>query len=350
MSGMRFAVVLSALAMAFGSMVGGVEVERTATVQKSWSLTALTFGDLYSIPRNHLPEADGDSGGWIRRIYVTFEKTFTETLAMRFRLEGNHSGVFTSPDFDDFDVDFKDVYLRWSIGRQQLFFGLTPAPTFDLFDKTWGYRHLERSPQDVQGLPSRDNGILAHGPLTRSGQWRYRAMIGSGAERGKETGEGQKLMGAFTWENERGWLVDLYADTQRLPGPTDRTTFQLFGAYRRTNSRFGLQYTYQDREEDPRLEVGSAYGIFDLSPRFSLVGRIDHLFAPSPKGNDIPYLPFSPDARANLLIAAVEWRPNRYVSLLPNVESIFYGDSSGGQQPENDLLLRLTFYFHIPGS
>ncbi len=335
--------------MSIGRAAVGEQAARTES-QKSYALSALAFGDLYDIPRNHLPDADGDTSGWIRRIYLTFDNTFSDRFFTRFRLEGNQDGNFTSPDFDEFDVDFKDVYLRWSIERHRLYFGLSPTPTFDLFDRVWGYRHLERSPLDVQGLPSRDNGIAAHGPLTQGDRWKYRAMIGSGADFGKETGEGQKLMGAITWENEGGWLVDVYADHQRLPGATDRTTFQVFGAYRQANSRFGLQYAYQDRQEDPRLELASAFGVVDLSPKVSLIGRIDHLFAPSPRGDDTPYLPFSPDAKADLLIAALEWRLNQYVSLLPNVESILYDDSSAGQQPEDDLLLRLTFYFHIPGS
>jgi hypothetical protein len=246
-----------------------------------------------------------------------------------------------------FTADFKDVYLQWSVARQNILVGLSWAPTFDLIERIWGYRHLERTPLDVQGVPSRDTGIAANGPLNQSGRLRYRAMLGTGADFGKETGEGQKFMGAITWGGAKsGWLFDVYGDFQELPESTDRRTFQVFSAYQGEGGRLGLQYTYQDREEDPRLELASTFGVVDLSPKVSFVGRVDRLFAPSPKGNDIDYLPFDPNAKATLFIAGVEFRLHRYVSLMPNVEFILYDEPDNGVKPKNDFLIRLTFYFH----
>lgn len=303
----------------------------------------LAFGDIYTVPGNHLPEADGDVGAWIRRIYVTGDYTWSSKLFTRLRIEANQEGDFLGHAIT---ADFKDVFLRWSIGRHDLIFGLSFTPTFDLVEEVWGYRHLERTPLDVQGEPSRDTGVAAHGPLNESGRLRYRAMWGTGAEFGRETGEGNKFMGAVSLGGDRGWLFDVYGDFQELPEATDKTTFQIFTAHRGERSRFGFLYHYQDREEDPRLELASAFGVVDLSPSTRLIGRVDRLFAPSPKGNDIDYLPFDPTTEATLLIAALEFRVHRYLSLIPNVEVILYDDPETGETPKNDFFIRLTVYFH----
>jgi hypothetical protein len=70
------------------------------------------------------------------------------------------------------------------------------------------------------------------------------------------------------------------------------------------------------------------------------------LLTPSPKGNDIDYLPFDPNSKATLFIAGFEWRPCGYFALNPNLETILYDRDDQGNRPKNDLLLRLTFYVH----
>ena len=328
--------------------LGESDAQTSAGAEKSdepspFALGFLAFGDFYAVPSNHLPEADGDIGAWIRRVYLTFDYTWSPRLFTRLRFEANQDGDFVNHGFT---VDFKDVYLQWSVGRQNILVGLVPSPTFDIQDRIWGYRHLEKTPLDLQGVPSRDNGIAANGPINQSGRLRYRAMFGSGANFGKETGEGEKFMGAVTWGGERGWLFDVYGDFQELPDATDRTSLQVFSVYRGGDGRLGLQYFYQDREDDPRLELASAYGVVDLSPTVTFVGRIDRLMTPSIKGNDIDYLPFDPNAKATLFIAGVEFRLHRYVSLMPNVEFIIYDEPDSVEKPKNDFFIRLTFYFH----
>lgn len=342
-----WAVLLWVVAMATVSMANAEDRGDTVTpgFDLPFKVHFLAFGDVYHVKSHHLPHADGTNDLWFRRLYLTFDKKFNDALAARLRFEGNQDGDFIN---DDLTAKFKDVYLRWSVGRHQVFFGLSPTPVQDLTERVWGYRHLEKTPLDLQGLPARGNGIAAHGSLTGGDKLKYRLMLDSGADFGTETGEGQKLQTAITWGGDRGWLVDVYGDHQRLSGETDRTTFQVFTAYRTRRGRVALQYAYQDRQDDPRLELASTFGVVELTPKIVLVGRVDRLLAPSPKGNDIDYLPFSPRSKATLLIAATELRFNEIFSLMPNVETIFYDHpTDGGPRPEDDLLLRLTFYVHL---
>ncbi len=345
----RGAILLLFGLLTFGVVASADETEQTSPHPETgkevrWlAIGFLTFGDLYAVGSHHLPEAEGDVGFWVRRVYLTFDATLSKHFLARLRFEANQEGDFQGSAFT---VDLKDVYLRWSIGRHRLFAGLSPSPTFSFIEEVWGLRYLEKTPLDLQGIPSRDTGIAAHGPLFLDGWVSYRAMVGSGNDFGKETGEGQRLMGAVTLGEDRAWTLDVYLDSQELPGATDRTTYQVFGAYRHPGGRVGVQYSYQDREEDPRLEVASAFGLVELSRKVGLLARVDRLLEPSPKGNDIPYLPFDPTARATLLIGGVELRLHRFFKLTPNVEVILYDNPAEGEKPKDDFLARLTYYLH----
>jgi len=321
---------------------GAPQAEEAATsTTPSFTFNGLVFGDIYGVPSHHLPEADGSAGAWIRRIYLTADTEINDYLFGRFRVEINQSGEFESYSFHG---DFKDVYLGVEIREQRVLFGLSFTPTFDLVEQTWGLRYLEKTPLDLQKVASRHTGISAQGPLNQSGTLRYRAMIGAGINFGNESGDGSKFMLALTWLPTPAWTVDLYGDYEFLEGPTDRSTWQGFVAYKVDSGRFGFLYSNQDRQEDPPLELASFFGVRKLTDRVSLVGRVDRLIKPSPSGNDIDYLPFDPTAPATLFIAGVEVNAYRGLLVTPNAEIIAYDRNDAGERPETDVVLRLTMF------
>jgi hypothetical protein len=304
----------------------------------------LLFGDGYYVVSNHLEDDEGAAGLVLRRGYLTFNADFSENLFGRLRFEVNQSGEFETYTFD---VDFKDLYLQWKVGKQHLLFGLSPSPTFDLIEEIWGLRYLARTPMDMQGVASRDTGIAANGPLNASGTLSYRAMVGAGTEFGNETGEGPKFMGALTWKPSSRWTVDLYADYEKLPGPKDQSTLQAFVSHEADGFRWGAQYSHQDRQEDPPLELASAYVVGRAKKSINLIGRVDRLIQPSPAGNNISYIPFDPSAPATFFIGGVEFRLNRHLLVTLNTIVIAYDHNDQGVRPNTDFYLRLTFYLNL---
>ena len=84
-------------------------------------------------------------------------------------------------------------------------------------------------------------------------------------------------MGALTWQPSPKWTVEAYTDYERLPDSTDHRTIQGFVAYQTDQLRWSVLYSYQDREDDPPLEVASAFIVHRLGRRTSVVGRVDRL-------------------------------------------------------------------------
>jgi hypothetical protein len=304
----------------------------------------LLFGDMYYIPTHHLEDGQGAMGAVLRRGYLTFDTEFGKRWFGRLRFELNQSGEFETYDFE---IDFKDLYLGLKAGRQKITFGLSPPPTFDLIESHWGLRYLVRTPMDLQGVASRDFGIAAKGPINKAETFVYRAMVGSGINFGTESDDGWHWAGALSWKPAPEWVFDVYLDYERLPGPGDRATFQLFTGYKTERLRWGLQYSNQDRQDDPRLQLASGYIIGQVIGKSSLIGRIDRIIEPSPKGNNISYIPFDPDSKATSFNAGWEFPLTNYLLLTPNVIFIHYDENDSGTRPENDLHLRLTLFLDL---
>jgi hypothetical protein len=301
----------------------------------------LLFGDLYHVPSHHSEAGDGASGLVLRRGYLTFNADFSDHWFGRLRFEVNQSGEFETYQFD---TKTKDLFLGRKFGRHRALLGLSSTPTFDVIESIWGLRYLARTPMDLQGVASRDTGLAVQGPLNTVGSLRYRVMYAAPVEFGGDSNDRERWMGAVGWQPAAGWTIDLYADYEALDGPRDRSTRQLFLAWQADGWRWGLQYSNQDRQDDPPLELASAFVVSRLSERVSLVGRVDRLLEPSPRGDGIDYLPMDPSARATMMFAGVEFRLNPYLALTPNAVVTTYDRNDQGVRPATDVYLRLTLF------
>lgn len=310
----------------------------------SFDFGGLVFGDAYYVPSHHLEEGDGAAGLVMRRAYLTLDVDFSDHWFGRVRGEFNQDGRFETYEFSS---QFKDLYLGVNMGRQQLIAGLTSTPTFDLIEATWGARYLMRTPMDLQGMASRDTGLSLKGPLNASGSLSYRAMWGAPLDFSNDGNPNKRYMGALNWSPGKHWTFDLYMDTEAREQQEDWNTFQVFAAYQSDLLRWGLQYSNQDRKDNPSIDLASAFVVASLNERSSVIGRIDRLFEPSPRGDGIAYIPFDPSAPATMYLAAYEYDLMPSLTLTPNLIVIDYDRDEEGQQPKTDFYIRLTAFFRF---
>jgi hypothetical protein len=304
-----------------------------------FSVGGLLFGDLYHVPNHHLPEGDGATGAVLRRGYLTFDAKHSKGWHGRLRFEANQSGEFETYDFE---VDFKDLYVGYRFENHEITVGLQPTLTFDVIESVWSLRYLMRTPADLQGVPSRDTGITAKGRLSDSLQ--YRLMVGAGADFGSESGDGNSTMAALNWQLNEHWMLDFYIDAERRPGPNDTSSAQIFAGYQSESLRFGAQYLYRDRESQPSGELASVFAVGNAGQKSRWIGRIDRIMEPSPKGDNISYIPFDPSARATMYLAGFEFQVSDNFRVTPNTILISYDRNDAGIRPDTDFFVRLTLF------
>ena len=319
-----------------------------------YRFSGLIFGDYYYFGQDHDEKWDGQQGFWIRRVYFTFDYTFTPTVTTRFRLEMNGNGKLAGGTLTPY---VKDAYLRWTFfGRQQLSLGLQPSLTLDYVDTSWGLRHVEKTPLDLYRWDStRDTGAAVGGPLNDAGTFKYAVQFGNDSGTGSETDSFKALRVEARYEPKTGLTVEgLYGYFARNLH-ADRSLVHVFAGYRARKARVGFEYAWQQRtaadgsmSPDVELDVYSGYAVADLRPqKLSLFARVDRHADPCPDCAAIDYLPLSTEAPFTLLLAGVEYYLIPSVRFSPNVEWVSYStpETAGVPTPKDDLVWRATFYW-----
>ncbi|HYK00629.1 MAG TPA: hypothetical protein VE974_02655 [Thermoanaerobaculia bacterium] len=305
--------------------------------EKPVTISGLVIGDYYTVVSHHDEEAEGMNGFWIRRGYLTFDRTLSDDLSARLRFEVNSPGDFrTSANIEPY---VKDAWVKWRARPAlDVMVGMMPTPAFENVERLWGYRSIEKTPLDLQRMASsRDLGV---GIMGGSGRLKYHVVAGNGSNTGAETNEGKKVGGAVSLAPSKGTFFELYADTEDRPGDADRSTLQGFAFWQNDRARAGLQYAHQTRDDTGDLDVASVFAVYNLNDTYALIARIDRMFDPNPEGDRIPYLPFDPTRESTLFLAGLDWKLHKNLSIIPNVEYVQY--AGGG---DADLLPRVTLYF-----
>jgi hypothetical protein len=316
----------------------------------AFKLSGLVFGDYYYVADSHRDELVDQNGFWIRRLYFTYDHTLSKALSVRVRLEVNSKGDFKSTGVNT--PYLKDAWLKWTFGAHALTAGLAPTVNIDFVDGFQGYRQIEKNPFDLYRWDSsRDLGVLLQGGLGKERRTRYSFQLGNGSGTGSETDAGKSVRGELSHRSADGLVLEAYADWQDRPEGRDFSTLSAFLGWQEKGWRASLQYGRQERREagtageDLSLDFLSAFAAVQVSPRVTLVGRVDRNFDPIPAGETIDYMPFSDQAANVFGYAAVDVTLAKAVHLIPNVEVTVYDEAEDGATPGTDVVPRLTLFF-----
>jgi hypothetical protein len=323
---------------------------------RPWSFGGQIFADYYVVashaPRLPItPEApddlEGRNGFWLRRVYLTYDHTFTPRLSTRIRLEANSSGDFV--DSSAAEAFIKDAAVQWRTGRQRVAVGLVPTVSLRLTEEVWALRSVEKSPIDLYRLDSsRDLGLSVSGLLPGTSRWRYEAQVGNGAGVGSETNDAKSVRGALSMETARGLVVQGYADLQARANEGDWTTATAFAGWREARWRAGGLYAWQRRRapvkdgQELDLDILSGFGVVTVHNRVDLFARVDRVFDPLPGARTIAYLPLSGAAPFTTWIAGVDLLVEGPLRLQPNVEVVTYDRGPGGDRAAPTVMPRVT--------
>lgn len=326
------------------------EPPKSAEAPPAFKISGLVYGDYYYVAASHRPELEDQSGFWIRRVYLTYDHTLSKEFSLRARLEANSKGDFKSTGVNT--PYFKDLWLKWAFGGHSLTFGLAPTANIDFVDAFQGYRSVEKSPFDLYRWDSsRDLGLLLQGDLGAQRRTRYSVHFGNGSGTGSEVDQSKAVRGQLSHRFAGGLVLEAYADWQDRPDARDAWTAEAFAGWQAKTWRASLQYGHQERREagpggsDLALDFLSAFAAVQVSPKVSLIGRVDRNFDPIPGGETTDYVPFAEPAKSVFGYAGVDVTLHKYVHLVPNVELTVYDEAAGGTTPGTDVMPRVTLFF-----
>ena len=151
--------------------------------------------------------------------------------------------------------------------------GITPPPAFEFAEGVWGYRSLEQTILDLQGVvESRDFGLRFDGPVTGDGTVRYAVMVANNRTVEPETDKSKRVYGQLAVRPSEQIAVVLGVDRARYEDERDHgTRVSAFGGYATEHFRVGLEgygYWVEMEEAGTRTIVGaSLFGALQVGPK-----------------------------------------------------------------------------------
>lgn len=353
----------------------GSLVAQEKTFTPSGKFSGLMFGDYYynfsrdasfggTAPSNaavssSAPGPTAMQAFQFRRVYFTYDYDIAEQFTTRFRLEVDQgSDVLTSGKIGGY---VKDAYLMWKnvFSGSNLIFGIQPTPAYDISEGAWGYRSLEKTIMDLRGIvPSRDQGISLKGKLAGDGTVNYWLMIANNSANAPETDKYKRYYAHIQVKPLPGLQATVYVDYKAAADIKNKynnnntvgngvLASALFVGYSQAGS-FNLgfegfmQSTSDGYDNGTALVSKSALGLsffgsLNLQSDLVLVARYDN-YDPNTDGNSVG------DTR-NYIIAGLDWKVAKNVSIIPNVLYESYEAPKTGSAPDVSLTGRLTFYY-----
>ena len=278
-----------------------------------------------------------------RRVQFTFDNDLDSLFAIRFQLEVDESDVTSKGRSAAY---LKQAWLRRSgLGMVgDLYLGLQPTPLAALAEGVWGYRSLEKTILDLNGLGAvTDMGVALQRLPTpaHSLGWHLMVMNGSGL---KPENNNSKKVALSVPMRKNAWVIEGMMDFEGEPGPRDKWTAKLFAGWQKGANAFGL-------ESFRRVNAAAGIAGVDVVPlgvssfmrmalrdRWHAVGRVDW-FDPDRKAEGAGY-------RELFFIAALDYMPHASVHVMPNVLVRRYArKSSADPERDTDVTVRLTLHY-----
>ena len=242
-----------------------------------------------------------------------------------------------------------------------MYLGISPSASFNWLEGFWGLRHIEKTPVDLYRMDSsRDFGVSFEGPILVNGL-AYVAQFGNNNGQNSETDKYKAYRFEGRFDLNPGFAFEAFYGDFQQPQGRDQKMYQVFGGFRTSIFRAGLQYVGKDIKSGTsapktKIDVTSAFGVFDVIPKKATVyARADWVSGNNslatnsgvPRVDGIDYLPIDNRHDFTFYVFGMEWYFHPNFRLGPNVEVVNYGDGPpvNGTDIKNDVVWRATFYW-----
>jgi hypothetical protein len=267
---------------------------------------------------------DQSNGFEIRRSYFTYETEVSKGIKFKFQLD---VGRQKNDDYNQqLYAYLKNAKVTWDGPVGRLTFGLQGMNVFDVQEKTWGYRFIEKSPMDLYRYAS--SADLGVGYAVTVGGWHGSLLVtnGGGYKRvesdpyKKVSGQifyGKKKLSEAVGFNAGG--VFTYEPTATDP----RVIFGVFGGFAGDGLRWGAEWEQMQNGVQTPSRIIAVYGNYRLLEKLDLFGRWD-------QADEEWYT-----------IAGINYRPGNGLEIAPNIR---YTAQNGGN-PELQYKVNFLFKF-----
>ncbi len=303
--------------------------------------TEPTAKPVFTLFSNYNYDFSDEVGGFdIERAYLGYKFKFNEEFSAQVVFDVGSTGI------DGASLDLvaylKAASLTWHKGGLDVNFGMIKTQNFSFQEKIWGYRYLAKSYLDKYSFASSaDIGISASYDICDKLSVEAQFINGEGYKKVQLNNNYRYGIGATLQPFEGFYLRAYYDYYSAIPGTAneddDTQIISAFAAYKNKLFSVGLEYNYimnDDFIKDLNYSGISSYLTVRASDKFKLFARYDYTTSTS--------LFASAKKVGSTTIGGLEYSPNKYIKISPNVQSF---RPEGSSECETYLFLSLYVNF-----
>ena len=197
----------------------------------------------------------------LHRVYLTYKQAISDGVSYKFQADIDYKNSPKNLYLKNAKVDWKSPLGKFTIGLQGM-------NVFNVAEKTWGFRFIEKSPMDAHKFSSSaDMGIGYNGKLKNLN---YNLMITNGTGYKKSEDDKYKKISAQLIYGEKklvkkdGYNVGLSVTMEpyEIDSVTteNKTVVALYGGYAASRLRIGAEYDmYTDAGSDVTKQIIAFY-------------------------------------------------------------------------------------------
>jgi len=271
-------------------------------------------------------DAENDDGFGLKRVYFTYKQDLSENISYKFQTDvgqlevGGLEGIKKT----QFVAYLKKAQLDWETLHGKFTFGMQGMNIFNVTEKTWGFRFLQKSAIDKYKLSSSaDMGIKYAGKFNKLN---YSIMVTNGSgykqsenDQYKKTSI-QVVYGEKKLVKNDGFNIGLsFASEPYYHTETEKAATMLlsvYSGYAANGLRIGAEYDrYRDVGEDISRQIIAGYISYELS------GKIEGIFYIDNFDSDVYYNGNENEdlIRKTDLIVGVNYKPEKGLTIAPNL-------------------------------
>jgi len=285
----------------------------------------------YDYTHDFTEEAINDDGFALKRVYFTYKKVISNGISFKLTTDIDYK---ESPK----NLYLKYAMLNWKSPVGKLTFGQQGMNVFNVQEKTWGFRFIEKSPMDLHKFSSSaDMGVGYSGKVN---EIHYSLLITNGTGYKKtESDEYKKISGQLIYGEKQlikkdGYNAGLSFSTE--PYEVDSVTTEnknvisLFGGFAGGNLRIGGEFDLlTDAAIDETQQIIAFYTSYAVTENLEGLVYID-MFDPNTNTDK--------DGKT-YLVAGVNYYPGKGLIISPNIRM------TTPEEGDNTTIFKVNFQF-----
>lgn len=262
-----------------------------------------------------------------QRVYFGLEKKLSNTLSYKFQTD-----VGRKSDDGRLEVYLKNAKVDWTTLYGRFVIGLQGMNLFNVQEKTWGYRSIEKSAMDrYKFASSADMGI---GYYQKYKELNYSFLITNGAGYKNPEDDSFKKVSAQLYyspsklNSKPGWNIGGVVAYEPYSNDDYKLVEGIFGGFSSGLFRVGAEFDkLYNSGFGESIKIVSGYANIELNNKFNIFGRIDNLF--------------NSNYTNNYFIAGISVMPEKGLKIMPNIRYLSNSDS------KNSIKYNLNFELKI---